>query len=404
MIPKQTSGMAGFRRLQAKPGGFASPEGVPAAEDGGLYPEGDGELMFAEDEDDVGSQASQRSNPSLLGSTQRFGGKHNVEPPVPKWRGSVEAEGPGSASQSRSRSREGRGVGAKLSPLLAAKAPPFVAAVVRSVAKPQVVPPPAQRHRATVVPGLLVAKQPGTKPGFPGPRPPSRPPPPSSLRTSARGGEAEAPGPPEGKRKPSLSLDRSPAVPAVLGGDRSPRSAAGKAGGIGGGVDSGRIVHPLPRPPSWAPPRPPTARRAESVKQEEEDNPSDERLWENLLAPDPAEEKSCGEEASANSEETFSTVNLTGLCDMRLIDLDDWPTFFEDMLADVQKECASFGKVMCARVDRTSEFGTVLLRFTSAYAAEACLSSMDNRRFAGRQIEVSVQSNRIWRELESAPQ
>jgi len=91
-----------------------------------------------------------------------------------------------------------------------------------------------------------------------------------------------------------------------------------------------------------------------------------------------------------------STVGLHGLCELRLVDLEDWPNFFDDMRADVEKECEKYGEVVSIWVDESAPMGSIWLRFLSPAMAVTCQREMDNRWFAGRKIAAELCSSSIW--------
>lgn len=105
------------------------------------------------------------------------------------------------------------------------------------------------------------------------------------------------------------------------------------------------------------------------------------------------------DEKEAVGDDVLSTVALSGLCDMRVIDLLDWPSFFEDMIKDVEKECQKFGMVVRSWADRKAALATVYLRFSTAEEAQLCSQKMENRRFAGQKVTTKLHAARVWQSL-----
>ena len=103
---------------------------------------------------------------------------------------------------------------------------------------------------------------------------------------------------------------------------------------------------------------------------------------------------------SAIGKATMTSVGLHNLCDLRLIDLDDWPDFFEDMRIDVEKECRKYGSIVKVWVDKTAPRGSVWLRFLTPKMAVECQKAMDKRCFAGRIIQADVCDSAIWQKAE----
>lgn len=95
---------------------------------------------------------------------------------------------------------------------------------------------------------------------------------------------------------------------------------------------------------------------------------------------------------------TMTTVGLHNLCDMKLVDLEDWPHFYEDMCIDVEKECRKHGQTVKTWVDKTAPFSTVFVRFVAPQMALQCQRAMDNRCFAGRLVVAELCDNSIWAE------
>ena len=91
-----------------------------------------------------------------------------------------------------------------------------------------------------------------------------------------------------------------------------------------------------------------------------------------------------------------NTVVLHGLCDMRTIDLLDWPTFYEDMVKDVVKECRKYGVIERAWADREVVDASVWLCFGTAEEAQLCMQKMGNRIFAGRRVTCKLHTASSW--------
>merc|ERR1712046_394520 len=74
---------------------------------------------------------------------------------------------------------------------------------------------------------------------------------------------------------------------------------------------------------------------------------------------------------------TQTTVSLHNLCDLRLVDLEDWPDFFEDMRIDIEKECRKHGETVKTYVDKEEPQGTAYVRFLAPSMASRCQRAMD---------------------------
>lgn len=101
--------------------------------------------------------------------------------------------------------------------------------------------------------------------------------------------------------------------------------------------------------------------------------------------------------ADPGSPSRPSVVVLSGLGDLRVVDLDEWPEFFEDMLEDVRRECDAHGEVLQAWADRDDPSCGVWLRFAAPSQAEACRRAMNHRWFAGRRISAVARRDVEWR-------
>ena len=120
-----------------------------------------------------------------------------------------------------------------------------------------------------------------------------------------------------------------------------------------------------------------------------------------LVEPSPAssaDASSANDDANAHASanEALTTVILDNLCDMRCIDLLDWPTFYEDMVEDVGKECQKFGEIVLAWADRAASNASVWLSFSNAEKAQICVQNMNNRRFAGMKLRATLHPAHIW--------
>eukprot|EP00933_Yihiella_yeosuensis_P001759 TRINITY_DN10293_c0_g1_i1.p1 TRINITY_DN10293_c0_g1~~TRINITY_DN10293_c0_g1_i1.p1 ORF type:complete len:376 (+),score=91.69 TRINITY_DN10293_c0_g1_i1:91-1218(+) len=151
------------------------------------------------------------------------------------------------------------------------------------------------------------------------------------------------------------------------------------------------------------------------TKEEVEDSPPSAAGVISSLIPalqkeeDPHEAREVGIEAGTEIEranpkigvasEDMSVVLLTELCDLRLVDLDDWPTFFEDMQDDIHKECENFGHVLGVWVDKDDDLGRAWVKYGSSDAAEECFSKMNGRWFAGRKIKADVWKRSAWQDI-----
>ena len=67
------------------------------------------------------------------------------------------------------------------------------------------------------------------------------------------------------------------------------------------------------------------------------------------------------------------------------------PDFFDDLREDVKEECGKHGPVHDAKIERATA-GFVYLKFGDVDSAGRCVSSMNNRWFAGKQIGVDYVS------------
>ena len=83
-------------------------------------------------------------------------------------------------------------------------------------------------------------------------------------------------------------------------------------------------------------------------------------------------------------------VHLTHLYDLRIIDLTEWPDFFDDMRTDIEVECGRFGKVVDVLVDTTHQTGSVCVVYSNTLDAECCAHHMNGRWFAGQNITARI--------------
>ena len=79
-------------------------------------------------------------------------------------------------------------------------------------------------------------------------------------------------------------------------------------------------------------------------------------------------------------------VHLTHLYDLRIIDLTEWPEFFDDMRTDIEVECGRFGEVVDVLVDTTHQTGSVCVVYSNTLDAECCAHHMNRQWFAGKNI------------------
>ena len=79
-------------------------------------------------------------------------------------------------------------------------------------------------------------------------------------------------------------------------------------------------------------------------------------------------------------------VHLTHLYDLRIIDLTEWPDFFDDMRTDIEVECGRFGKVVDVLVDTTHQTGSVCVVYSNTLDAECCAHHMNRQWFIGKNI------------------
>ena len=63
------------------------------------------------------------------------------------------------------------------------------------------------------------------------------------------------------------------------------------------------------------------------------------------------------------------------------------PSFSDELQEDIQKECAKFGELDKVTIFDKNPAGVVIIKFTTAIAAEQCMKSFDGRFFDGRQLE-----------------
>ena len=82
-------------------------------------------------------------------------------------------------------------------------------------------------------------------------------------------------------------------------------------------------------------------------------------------------------------------VHLTHLYDLRIIDLTEWPDFFDDMRTDIEVECGRFGKLVDVLVDTTQQTGSVCVVYSNTFA-ECCAHHMNGRWFVGQNITALI--------------
>lgn len=63
------------------------------------------------------------------------------------------------------------------------------------------------------------------------------------------------------------------------------------------------------------------------------------------------------------------------------------PSFSDELQEDIQRECLNFGELDKVTIFDKNPEGVVVIKFTTATAAEQCMSSFDGRYFDGRQLE-----------------
>ena len=87
---------------------------------------------------------------------------------------------------------------------------------------------------------------------------------------------------------------------------------------------------------------------------------------------------------------------LHGLCDVRLVDFDEWPEFFQDMYTDIEQECNRYGEVVEVKIDEAAPMGSAWVRFVAPSCAKACQEGMHGRWFAGRKVVAELHKNEVW--------
>lgn len=135
-----------------------------------------------------------------------------------------------------------------------------------------------------------------------------------------------------------------------------------------------------PRPPATAPPK--------ALLQKPRNAGSEDLVAAKMEEPP----ESTADETAKVGEDSLkgeATCKIMKLCDMRVIDLLEWPTFWEDMERDVVKECELSGKVLGASVQQ-GQSPTVSVHFAHLLEAEECRKLLNGRIFAGSRIEVEV--------------
>ena len=110
----------------------------------------------------------------------------------------------------------------------------------------------------------------------------------------------------------------------------------------------------------------------------------------NAIADDANDASADAVSADDANDANLDSVALHDLCNMNVIDLLDWPTFYEDMIKDVEKECQKFGAVVKVWADRQAVMASVWVRFSTAEGARRCVQVMDNRRFAGMKVRARL--------------
>ena len=94
--------------------------------------------------------------------------------------------------------------------------------------------------------------------------------------------------------------------------------------------------------------------------------------------------------ASEHSDANDVCVHISQLYDLLIINLDEWPEFFEDMRVDMELECSKFGEVSKLVIDQECLTGSVMVVYTQASHARRCAAVMDGRWFAGQNITARV--------------
>ena len=94
---------------------------------------------------------------------------------------------------------------------------------------------------------------------------------------------------------------------------------------------------------------------------------------------------------SRELREMGRAVGLSNLCNLHLVDLAEWPSFFADMEDDVEQECGRFGEVLHVGADTSAKHGTVWVHFAVESDAKMCKQTMNGRIFAGRRVRA-----RLW--------
>lgn len=89
-------------------------------------------------------------------------------------------------------------------------------------------------------------------------------------------------------------------------------------------------------------------------------------------------------------------VILDDLYNLKLVDLQTWPEYYEDMLEDISKEAKVFGGVANVWADKTGATASAWLRFAIASEAESFQQCMDQRWFAGQVIKATLCHNKHW--------
>merc|ERR1712050_319186 len=92
----------------------------------------------------------------------------------------------------------------------------------------------------------------------------------------------------------------------------------------------------------------------------------------------------------------LTTVALHGFCDMRIVDFEEWPEFWDDMQADIEDECKEYGDLVCLKIDREAPLCSVFVRFKVPSQAKLCYDKMHKRAFAGRRVTAELQDNKFW--------
>lgn len=107
-----------------------------------------------------------------------------------------------------------------------------------------------------------------------------------------------------------------------------------------------------------------------------------------------------GLQQSAPAEQTPSDASrciiLFPMFNAASVDLVSNPTFFNDVHADVQRECQNFGPVLQVWINPSSQ-GDVWVHFADVDPAVRCQRALNKRWFGGQQINVEFASEENWK-------